>query len=443
MSTRNFLKGLMLHRVRYKDLAASVRSLTDSRKHSRDFSAEKLIAIQQEKLQVLLELSLTGTDFYPHHYQVHLNKIKRFSPTEDNPRLLLSVLPTLKKESIRSEPALLINKNTTTRQISKTGGTTGQPLAVNKCDATVTWGYALRKALLEDFGIDDSGPQIMLKGFSKPTLKAQIRTRLFQEYFFPAFPSSNSWFEKFEKLLFQKDIEFIESYPTALMAYAKHLEKRPKSIKAVFTTGELLHPHQRSLLESKFGCRVISYYGSNEINGLAFECREGRMHVAEEHVIMETVDESGRQVWDKPGRIIITNLDNHAMPLIRYEIGDSGILTRETCPCGRAHIHLKKIIGRTQDSLINPSGDELPVTFFEGRFRSLTTIGRIQLVQKSASEIEVHYDGLQESAKTEADLLAVEIRKHLGNGVSTTSRHNLNLKQTSRGKTPLIYRVPS
>jgi phenylacetate-CoA ligase len=160
--------------------------------------------------------------------------------------------------------------------------------------------------------------------------------------------------------------------------------------------------------------------------------------VSDEHVNLEVVDDENRVVWEKPGRILVTDLDNHAMPLIRYEIGDEGILTRERCACGRAHTVLASIQGRTQDYIYNSEGRRLSATFFAGFFRDLQHIGRLQLNQLSPASVRLDYEGKGLGADEEARQLCREIRARLGIDMQVTPRHVQSVFITDRGKIPLI-----
>ena len=155
----------------------------------------------------------------------------------------------------------------------------------------------------------------------------------------------------------------LAGYPTALLKLAEMAEGRQVRVPVVFSTGEMLYPAQRRRLKDVFQAQVAEYYGSNEAGCIAFECEHGNKHISEEHIWLETVDEAGQPIWDEPGRIVITDLDNLIMPLIRYELGDQGVLTREPCACGRSLLVLRELQGRRQDVLRNRRGDILPPCF--------------------------------------------------------------------------------
>jgi phenylacetate-CoA ligase len=120
----------------------------------------------------------------------------------------------------------------------------------------------------------------------------------------------------------------------------------------IFTSGELLHPGARAAISRAFQGRVFDVYGSSETKEIAWECPAGGMHVNADVVRVEIVDEEGRSIPDgAEGQIVVTSLVNHAMPLLRYRMGDRGSLLPGRCACGLAFPLLGVVTGREADML--------------------------------------------------------------------------------------------
>ncbi|MDP1901743.1 MAG: hypothetical protein Q8K96_15005 [Rubrivivax sp.] len=102
--------------------------------------------------------------------------------------------------------------------------------------------------------------------------------------------------------------------------------------------GEPLMPAQRERLHGAFGCTVRNSYGSSEFRSIAYECRHGSLHLNDDWVILEAVDEHWRAV--PPGVLshttLLTNLANLTQPLLRCELPDRVRFLTEPCPCGSA-----------------------------------------------------------------------------------------------------------
>ena len=104
---------------------------------------------------------------------------------------------------------------------------------------------------------------------------------------------------------------------------------------------------------------VHDNYTSREVGYMALQCPEhDHYHVQSEGVYLEILDESGRQCRaGEVGRVVVTPLHNFAMPLIRYDVGDYAEVG-EPCPCGRGLPVLTRILGRQQDVLTLPTGEQ-------------------------------------------------------------------------------------
>jgi len=119
---------------------------------------------------------------------------------------------------------------------------------------------------------------------------------------------------------------------------------------SVVTGSEALLPETRHLMEHTWDIVVENGYGASEVGGISSACGQGPwMHLNDDLVIIEVVDDAGRTV--PPGttgaRIFITGLMNKVMPIIRYELDDRVTLLDQQCPCGSAHRVVGDIHGRT------------------------------------------------------------------------------------------------
>lgn len=133
----------------------------------------------------------------------------------------------------------------------------------------------------------------------------------------------------------------IRTTPTELLFLAKEVQARQWKlpISVVSVTGQMLDMSTRKFAEETLGCKILLHYGAQEIGPLAFQCELNRdiYHLFKERAIVEILNEEGGTVPnEQPGDITITCLDNKVMPLIRYQLGDVGILRkRKICNCGK------------------------------------------------------------------------------------------------------------
>lgn len=147
--------------------------------------------------------------------------------------------------------------------------------------------------------------------------------------------------------------DFLVAYPSALHvlsfeASAGRLRIAPCQI---LSCSEPLLPEIRAAAEQAWGVRVGNIWGMSEGGCAGVACEQGRMHLSEDLVIVEPVDEEGRPVapGERAAKIYLTNLFNRLLPLIRYEITDEVTILTEPCPCGSAHRCVADIQGRLDD----------------------------------------------------------------------------------------------
>ncbi len=158
--------------------------------------------------------------------------------------------------------------------------------------------------------------------------------------------------------------------PTVLCctpSYALHLYDVAQSSGIVFKdlslhTGvfgaEPWTEEMRSDIQAKLGLSALDIYGLSEIMGpgVAMECRTAQegLHIWEDHFLAEIIDPESKEPlpFGEEGELVITTLSKEAQPLIRYRTRDLTKLNPVPCRCGRTHVRMDKVLGRTDDMLI-------------------------------------------------------------------------------------------
>lgn len=127
----------------------------------------------------------------------------------------------------------------------------------------------------------------------------------------------------------------------------------PNSVRYIESVGEVLPSNIRKKAEEYLKIQITNMYGSEEMNGIAIECPYRNMHVLEDNVYVECLKND--EIFNTgEGEIILTNLNNHAMPLIRYAQGDIvNIEAGGTCKCGFKSKYITVIKGRKHESFEN------------------------------------------------------------------------------------------
>ena len=131
---------------------------------------------------------------------------------------------------------------------------------------------------------------------------------------------------------------------TSIVPLLKHIEilKTNKKkynfsyLKIIELTGNFVTEKQKKIVEEFFDAKVVNFYGSIEAWAIAYPCLDKHMHICDETVYLELVDENNHVIKEnnKKGHIVITTLKNRVMPLIRYNIGDIGMYKGKTIGCG-------------------------------------------------------------------------------------------------------------
>ena len=185
------------------------------------------------------------------------------------------------------------------------------------------------------------------------------------------------------------DPAMLSGYPSnlALLADFDELQIHPD---VVITGGELLTDDVRKKLTDKFGCYVQTHYSCTEGGEIACECSEGHLHINEDWVIVEPVDENYNPVGYGvlSDKVLITNLANRIQPFIRYELTDRIIVHNEKCKCGKNSLWLE-IEGRTDDTLVFDNGVKIAPMSLYKILEEVKTIRRFQLVQTASNNLEL------------------------------------------------------
>ena len=151
----------------------------------------------------------------------------------------------------------------------------------------------------------------------------------------------------------------LATYPTAAVLLAEEAQTGRLRIKprCVMTGGETLSSAMRMRIGQAFGAGLVrNSYGASEFLPLAWECAHGHLHVNEDWVVLEPVDEQHRPVpLGQPApSVLLTNLANLVQPLIRYDLGDQVTLHGKRCACGSA-MPVIEVRGRCDDVLHVPA----------------------------------------------------------------------------------------
>ena len=157
----------------------------------------------------------------------------------------------------------------------------------------------------------------------------------------------------------------------------------------ILGAAEALHASQKQRIEQAFGAPAYNTYGCREFMLIAAECehRDG-LHVNADHLVVELGHDEGAGA-DGPRELVVSDLHNYGMPLLRYVNGDLATPGHGRCACGRGLPRLASVDGRKLDALRTPDGRFVPGEYVVYAFLSATGIRRYQVVQKRLEAFEI------------------------------------------------------
>lgn len=386
----------MLHKIIFKTVYSLNRpglvGCFNKFKKTQWLDLQQLQTEQNQQLRKIINFAYQSVPYYTKLFS-QLN----IKPSDINTIKDLEKLPTLTKKIIREhwEDLTPVNIKEMDYLNSTTGGSTGVPCRYRMSHEDYKKGVALMYRGWTYAGYNLGDKVATLAGSSLiPTAGSNLKNKI-QEFGLNI--RNYSSYEMSDKNLFKYFYEinkwrpdFIRGYASSVYLFTRFLKSHNLKLtvrpRAVFTTAEKLFSAQRALIEEVFDTKVFDTYGLNDGGVSAFECeKHNGMHIDAERAILETVDEKNKSITGQTGKILATDLYNYAMPFIRYDTEDLGIISNAPCSCGRKTFLLKEITGRITDYLnLNNVIIGSPVlTVLMGKF----DIEQYQIIQNTPSSI--------------------------------------------------------
>lgn len=351
---------------------------------------EELQRLQMRKLRILLNHAYDNVPYYH-----DLLKKRSLRPTDFRSLEDLRKLPVLQRSQLRLKTDELTAKNVGKSELipCKTSGTTATPVKFYRSRTEIPWGLAAQARGYDWAGFRTGSKLVYIRLFAPNDELARMKATLIRSLQRSKLLGGYDLSEKSLASFCTKNRNFKPDYilgapctTNILAAYLLENRQYKMRPKAVFTYAETLLPHYRKTIEGAFQCKVYDVYSSTEIPHISSQCghSEGH-HVTDENVILEIQKDDETTVPGEEGKVLLTNLNNFAMPFIRYDIGDSGKKLADDCPCGR-ELSMFSPIGRNYEYFVHSDGT---FTFF----RDLQTVFEdlpiedYQIVQEDHDEI--------------------------------------------------------
>ena len=240
-------------------------------------------------------------------------------------------------------------------------------------------------------------------------------------------------------------IHAIPSYVTRLYEVMQQEgvdPRRDTKLKVLAIGAEPHSEEQRKRIEEMMGVKAYNSFGMSEMcgPGVGFECPEQNgLHFWEDYYIVEIVDpETLEPVPDgEIGELVLTTLQREAMPLLRYRTRDLTRVLGRDCPCGRRHVRLDRMRGRSDDMIVLRGVNIFPIQI-EKILMQFPEVGSNYLITLTTDDnndnmtvdVELN-EGTDDFAKLQA--LEKEIKRQLKDEILLTPIVRL----VSRGTLPV------
>ncbi len=331
--------------------------------------------------------------------------------------------------------------------VNKTSGSSGHPFifAKDKLCHALTWAEIFDR--FGWFGLDfHSSLQARFYGIPLDKVgyqKERLKDRLSSRHRFPIFDLSDEKMEQFLKVFQKRKFDYINGYTSSVVLFAKFLQKKDMvltsvcpTIKYCIVTSEMLYESDKKLMEQTFGVPIVNEFGASELDLIAFTNKKDEFIVNSETLFVEILDENHNAVpYGQSGKIVITSLYNKAHPMIRYDIGDTGILSEKST--FKTPI-LKELVGRTNDVAKLPSGKVVPgLTFYYVTKSVIEDDGNVKefiIEQHAFDTFKIIYTSERALTISEIDAIKKALFTYLEDGLTLEFERVKVLDRSNRGK---------
>jgi phenylacetate-CoA ligase len=367
------------------------KSIYETLHRTQWLSRGELDELQAWRLQRLVWHAYAHVPYYRRIFVDHGLHPREITSVED-----LSRLPMLSKADVGAN--LYMDMFADTHRKSEmhriaTSGSTGQPFVtyVDRQQLEIRFASTLRSHEWTGWRIGDKQARLWHQtlGMSpSQVVRERLDAAMLRRTFIPAFELTDQGLGDLGRRLEHIRPALIDGYAESLNFLALYLQRggrlnfRPK---AVLSSAQMLTAETRRQIEEGLGARVFDKYGAREFSGIAYQCdRSQDHHVLDESYIVEVLKEGRPALPGELGEVVITDLNNYSVPLIRYRIGDLAVAVdnSEVCACRRGLSRLGEIQGRTQALVHCADGRWLPGTFFAHFFKEYAHLVKFfQVVQ--------------------------------------------------------------
>lgn len=409
---------IFLERVRGEPIDLFLREL----EANESLSPSEINELQWQKFIYLLRHAYQNSPYYRERFnEVGLH------PSDIKTRADVANIPVLTKEDFQENAhRIRISDPTRRMTLAKTSGSTGVPLRFYK-DRTSS-GYAMAAMYRGHrwHGLDIGAKEAMLWGVPvnfRERQAARIKDLVLNRFREKEYNFRDDVLKDFHNKLERMRPEYLAGYSSMVYEFACFLREngydgRQLRLKMVKCTSETVHDMCRKVAKEVFGCNVVSEYGAAETGVIAFECPEGNHHLMTDCVYAEFMTENGKPNWRTGTRILVTDLHNYAVPVIKYDIGDSVVPSDRMCACGRPFPIIEQVLGRLGSVVLTPHGQRFHSIIFYYIMKGLASkkggVRCFKVYQENVDRLRIQLVADRNFSDSSLKFLNRELTKYFG-----------------------------
>jgi phenylacetate-CoA ligase len=397
---------------------------------------------QWQDLRSLLRHAQKSSPFYQRRFadaNLHADEIQSL---ED-----LAKIPPLTRDDLRHHLEDIYSRQFRREDLkqSATGGTTDTPVPILRSSESIRWKNAVQLRFNAWAGFLPGDKVFYLWGAlqdysENPSLRWRLYDRyLMRQVWAPTSLLNEEILESYRQKINQFRPRIFYAYPTPLTLFCEYLRDsrrefhRPQS---VICTAEPLLAAQRRVIEEVLCCPVFEHYGSRDFGMIAAECEEHKgLHVNPAAVFVEFIPLQGAEE-EGLQEILVTDLLNFGMPMIRYRINDCAVRGAAQCGCGRSYPLTGRIMGRTADVFQLPNGSRVPGISLHRMLTELCPgVRKIQIIQDALTNFRIRFVPGVSFRLADVQFLAKRLDERFGHSIHWDFERVAEIERERSGKT--------
>lgn len=410
------------------------------------WSPQKMKEYQLQRLELRVAAAMKNTPAYAN--LAGLDPSWRPQSLDD-----LQKLPLLDKTTLAKHREALTDHTVPGGPIKcSTGGSTGVPLHFFFDRRRQAYDKAARMRAHQWFDVLPGDREAYIWGasieLSRQDKIKRLRDWLTNDMLLSSYDFNSQTIGHFVGRLKRFSPKCLFGYPTGLALLCRLANEAGISLKelavlAVFCTAEVLQAHQKQLISDTIGSPVINNYGSRDAGFIAHECPHGRMHITSDNMIVEFLRDGKAVKPGEDGQIVVTHLENYAMPFLRYRTGDIAQPSDEVCPCGRGLAVMQNVQGRVIDYLIAVDGRWMPGLAMTLIILQIPGIAQYQIVQETIERVVVRLVKGKDFPADGEPRIVTGMKARLGQSVQIEIRNETKIEPEKSGKFRFVISYPA